>query len=94
MSQRTVSSFVPFEPGSGATDKSGGAGFTPTVVTATEGTAGTALRASSSSHPSHQHAGSEVSAKPVVTLQRVGDKITSIRIECICGQIVDLACSY
>ena len=92
MSQRVTSSFVPFEPGTGGADHSGDLGFTPTVVSATEGATSTPSKASST--PAHQHSGPEANAKPVVTLQRAGDKITSIRIECICGQIIDLACSY
>jgi len=32
--------------------------------------------------------------EPAVTLQRDGDKITSIHIECSCGQVIDLACEY
>lgn len=31
--------------------------------------------------------------QPKVTLQRTGDKVTGIRIECLCGQIIELACS-
>ena len=92
MSQRATSSFVPFEPGTGGADHSGDLGFTPTVVSATEGATPTPSKASSAA--AHQHSGHEANAKPVVTLQRVGDKISSIRIECICGQIIDLTCSY
>ena len=92
MSPRATSSFVPFEPGTGGADHSGDLGFTPTVVSATEGATPTGSKASSA--PAHQHSGPEANAKPVVTLQRTGDKITSIRIECLCGQIIDLNCSY
>ena len=92
MSQRVTSTFVPFEPGTGGIDHSGDLGFTPTVVSATE--APTPLGSKTSSAPAHQHSGPEASAKPVVTLQRVGDQIASIRIECVCGQIIDLNCSY
>lgn len=90
MSQRVTSSFVPFEPGTGSADHSGDLGFTPTVVSATDG----ATPAGSKTSPAHQHSGPEANAKPVVTLQRTGDNITSIRIECVCGQIIDLNCSY
>jgi len=32
--------------------------------------------------------------KPVVTLQRTGDLVTGIRVQCGCGQVIDLACVY
>jgi hypothetical protein len=31
---------------------------------------------------------------PQVTLQREGDRVTAIRIECQCGQVIELTCSY
>src|SRR6185436_6892269 len=37
------------------------------------------------------HAGS---GQPVVTMQRDGERVISIRIECPCGQVIDLACRY
>jgi hypothetical protein len=32
--------------------------------------------------------------EPRLTLQRDGDRVTSIRIQCTCGQMMDLACVY
>jgi len=32
--------------------------------------------------------------EPRVTLQRDGDRVTHIRIQCTCGLIMDLACIY
>jgi hypothetical protein len=32
--------------------------------------------------------------EPRVTIQRDGDRITHLRIQCPCGQIMDLACVY
>lgn len=32
--------------------------------------------------------------EPQVMLQRDGERITSIRIQCSCGQVMDLACDY
>lgn len=32
--------------------------------------------------------------EPVVTLERDGEKITSIRIQCACGQVMNLHCEY
>ena len=34
------------------------------------------------------------SCEPQVSLQRDGERITSIRIQCSCGQVMDLACDY
>jgi len=33
-------------------------------------------------------------SKPTVTLQRNGDLVTGIRVQCACGQVVDLSCVY
>jgi hypothetical protein len=33
-------------------------------------------------------------AKPTVTLQRNGDVVTGIRIQCGCGRVTDLNCVY
>jgi hypothetical protein len=33
-------------------------------------------------------------APPAVTVQRQGDIISGIRVECGCGQVIELACSY
>ncbi len=38
--------------------------------------------------------GSEAHGKPIVTLQRNGDVISGIRVQCGCGAVVDLACVY
>jgi hypothetical protein len=42
---------------------------------------------------SHVHAG-KAPAEPTVTLQKEGDQITGIRIQCSCGQIINLSCQY
>jgi hypothetical protein len=34
------------------------------------------------------------SCEPKVSLQREADQITGIHIECSCGQVIDLKCSY
>jgi hypothetical protein len=33
-------------------------------------------------------------AKPTVTLQRKGSVVTSIRVQCSCGQVLDINCQY
>jgi hypothetical protein len=32
--------------------------------------------------------------EPRLTIQRDGERITNIRIQCACGQVMDLACVY
>ncbi|HEY3861214.1 MAG TPA: hypothetical protein VGO59_04935 [Verrucomicrobiae bacterium] len=32
--------------------------------------------------------------RPAVTLQRQGEVVSGIRIECGCGQVIELACAY
>lgn len=34
------------------------------------------------------------SGQPGITLQKEGDKVVGIRVECACGQVIELACSY
>ena len=84
-------SFVPFDPvpGSGARPSGNSAGLK--VVSKAE--AGPAFEPLPTSASAHIHATTGF-GKPVVTLQREGERVTSIRIECVCGQIIELACSY
>ncbi len=37
---------------------------------------------------------SEKICEPRISLQSDGDRITNIRVQCSCGQIMDLACVY
>jgi hypothetical protein len=39
-------------------------------------------------------AGSGKNCEPRLSLQRDGDRIASIRVQCSCGQVMDLACVY
>ncbi len=32
--------------------------------------------------------------EPRISLQREGDRVNGIRIQCTCGQVIDLACVY
>ena len=41
------------------------------------------------------HSGAETKpCEPRVTVQRDGNRVTHLRIQCTCGQIMDLACVY
>jgi hypothetical protein len=53
---------------------------------------GAAPTASDASKPAGL--GTEACANPVVTLQRNGEVVSGIRIQCGCGQVIDLACAY
>lgn len=48
--------------------------------------------------PAATHAGGATASgktcEPRVSVQREGDRITSLRIQCGCGQVMDLACVY
>ena len=80
--------FVPFGPATLAA-KTGSASPNLKVVPAGAG-AFSPFQPASGAH-AHGAAGG---GEPVVTVQREGDKIVGIRVECACGQVIDLACSY
>ena len=42
----------------------------------------------------HEGHGPPGSPQPTVTLQKEGDTVVGVRIECICGQVIDLTCVY
>jgi hypothetical protein len=42
----------------------------------------------------HGHLSGGAGTKPNVTLQRVGDRVKQIRIQCVCGQVIELDCLY
>lgn len=46
-----------------------------------------------SAGPGCAHAGNP-SAKPTVTLQKDGDRVTHIRVQCGCGEVIELECAY
>jgi len=88
----TQDSFVPFDPVPGSGARTPGAFGGLKVVPMAE--ASPAFTPLPTSAFAHTHAASTGSGKPVVTLQREGERVTGIRIECVCGQIIELACSY
>ena len=92
--------FVPFEPAISqgpaepgprlkVVPKPGSGSPSPPDFTPVDSTSGTPI-ATTSSHHTHGTAG----ASPIVSLQRDGDRITVIRVECSCGQVIELNCSY
>jgi hypothetical protein len=94
MSQPAASqdSFVPFdtEAGRQAGRPAGRISPLPAIRSA-----GPPVEAGSAFTPlAHGPAGSTAHGKPAVSLQREGDRVTGIRIECVCGQVIELSCSY
>ena len=84
-------SFVPFDPVRGPKTSPGSTANLKVVLKAEAGPAFAPLTIPGAAHA---HAGIATQGKPVVTLQRDGERVTGIRIECMCGQIIELACSY
>jgi hypothetical protein len=83
-------SFLPFDPLPGSSGQSPGGEFRLKVLQKTGQSAGPAGSVANV----HSLAGSGHAAVPGVTLQRDGDKVTGIRVECVCGMIIELACVY
>lgn len=61
----------------------------------------TVLKQGQESEPAFQALGRPAGAvhgssacEPQVTLQREGDRVSTIRIQCTCGQVIELACDY
>jgi len=44
--------------------------------------------------PAGSQVGAGVSCDPHVTLQRDGERVSAILIQCGCGQVIELACVY
>lgn len=84
--------FLPF-PVKAAAAANGGSDFRAKIVPGSNASHFTPIAKPSTPQPSapaHSHASSE----PKVTLTRDGDRITQIRIECTCGEVMDLKCVY
>ena len=88
----SAESFVPFEPPMGAGGKPSSPPATLKIVSRPE--TGPVFNPLQTFTAAHAHSPSGASGKPVVVLQREGERITGIRIECVCGQVIELACSY
>ena len=88
----SAESFVPFEPLPGSGSKPANPPTPLKIVSRPE--TGPVFNPLQSINAAHLHASSGASGKPVVTLQHEGERVTGIRIECACGQVIELACSY
>jgi hypothetical protein len=87
-----MDTFVPLILAGGKSKEDAGSGFRLKIVTQPAGEA--VCRAPSSASKVETPAGSHALSEPVLSVQREGDRITGIRIECGCGQVIELACLY
>jgi len=83
-------SFVPFR--AGASD-----GSQPRTESRTEVVVGS--RTAVAFHPlaqapAHPPALPNTHGEPTLTLEREGDRVARIRIQCPCGNVIELACDY
>jgi hypothetical protein len=92
VNHRTSDPFVPFDPIPASTARPSSAPVSLKVVPRGESTP--AFSPLQTSGAPHVHGAGGNAGKPVVTLQREGDRVTGIRVECGCGQVIELACSY
>jgi hypothetical protein len=82
--------FVPLAP---ATLSSSANGFTPLALKSFPAAAKPAPGSNGSPTSSSAHSAAAC-PPPEVTLQRQGDLVTSVRIQCHCGQVIELNCVY
>jgi hypothetical protein len=85
-------SFVPFGPASLAAARTNSPGGNLTVVPGPAADKSFTPFQGSSGNPAH--AGGNGHGPASVTVQRDGDRITGIRLECACGQVTELRCEY
>jgi len=84
--------FVPFGPGTAAGVKSAGATANLKVVPKDSAASFSPFQPTPGAHAHGPASGG--TGEPTVTLQKEGEKIVGIRVECACGQVIELACSY
>mgnify|MGYP003351691884 CR=1 FL=1 len=75
--------FVPLIPGALAKGENAGPTRLKPLSTNFEPT-----KAKAEPEPAHVH------REPKITLERQGETITHIRVECGCGQVIELKCDY
>ena len=85
-------SFVPFEPRTDSPPPPSGPQLS--VLPKSEGKPDFSPLTTPPGLSVHQAHATPSGAGPFVTLQREGDRVTGIRIECHCGQVIELTCSY
>jgi hypothetical protein len=91
-SQPASDPFVPFDPIPTSAARPPSASGNLKVVP--KGESSSAFTPLQTTGAPHVHGPGERGGQPVVTLQREGDRVTGLRVECGCGQVIELACSY
>ena len=85
--------FVPFGPATGAIPKSSGS--SPNLKVIPAAAVAEAFAPLHAGTAGHSHGSSRTgNAAPTISLQKDGERITGIRIECGCGEVIELACHY
>jgi hypothetical protein len=94
-------SFVPLVLPRTPANTGTGTGFTPASVPHTKGSAAGATNPREASPQSPVSLSSLVHgpqpgapAKPQISVTREGDRITQIRVQCNCGQCIEIQCVY
>ena len=83
--------FVPFGPGTLAGAKPGA----PHLKVVSKEAGAEVFSPFSAAAGGHAHGAAGAGhGQPAVPLQRVGEKVVGIRVECAGGQVIELACSY
>ena len=86
-----IEPFIPWEPGRTPPPQAASAKVNLKVLP--QAATSPAFQPFSPPSTAHVHV-LPVAQQPVITLQKEGDKVTGLRIECVCGQVIDLACVY
>jgi hypothetical protein len=92
----TLTGTEPFEPLISTVPASSGerTAFQATVVSQPEQMEKFRFVESSPAASARAGAAPRGACEPQVTMQREGDRVTGIRVQCSCGQVIDLACVY
>ena len=83
--------FVPLVPPSSPSKETAFASLSLKVLPKVPATPAFEALVAASTDPSRSP---EVGSKPTVTLQRNGDAVSGIRIQCGCGKVIELTCLH
>jgi hypothetical protein len=85
--------FVPLIPGALRKSETG-SGSSARVKPTSAGNANAPFESASSKLNSEPAPEPHIHRDPIITLERQGDTITHIRVQCPCGQVTELKCNY
>jgi hypothetical protein len=89
-----TAAFVPLVPGSLRTAESFGASRLKPISGAAASTFQPGAPATLKTEKPSAAATHTDHGEPKITLERQGDTITHIRVQCACGQVIELKCQY